>query len=157
MAADQPLTITGGEPFAQAEMLASVLYNVRQIDSYYNRPRREILVYTGFTWHNLQNQMNGNPHHPIHEALVEIDVLVDGPYVPNLDDNEIQWRGSRNQRVIDVPASLHNGALATEERLVFLDWDTPTLTVMPDGALVGAGDLVRELFGEGETVARCGQ
>jgi anaerobic ribonucleoside-triphosphate reductase activating protein len=156
MSAGQPLTITGGEPFAQVEMLASLLYSVRQIDEYHQRPRREILVFTGFTWQNLISRAGSDPMHPVHLALQEIDVLVDRPYDPSQDDNAIQWRGSRNQRVIDVQASRANGALAFEERLILLDWDTPTLTLTPDGALVGAGDLVRELFGEGEAIGRCG-
>ncbi len=121
--------------------------------------RREILVYTGFTWAQLIGQTAGNPYHPVHGILPEIDILVDGPYDQGQDDDDLQWRGSRNQRVIDVPRSLHYGAIAVEERLRFLDWDTPTISLSADGQLVGASNLIRELFGEEQTaeIPRCGQ
>jgi organic radical activating enzyme len=169
-AGDQDLTITGGEPFLQPEALARLLAEIRLLDHSAGRTgdsRRQIVVYTGYTWEDLLDLAEAIP--AIAAALSLVDVLVDGPYIARLDDLFVQWRGSRNQRVIDVQASFANGALREpayslrgdvdgDDRLVLLDWDTPTLT-LADGQLVGATGLMRELFDakDLQPTARCGE
>lgn len=138
------VSFVGGDPLAQPEQLAAVLRNLRHA-----RPSIHIIVYTGGYWEVLHR-------HPDYAMIWPlIDVLVDGPYRPGLDDNTIQWRGSRNQRAIDVPASLRGSSYAP----VVLNWDTPTFTITPDGDVVTAAGLTALLDGLGaeEREVRCGE
>lgn len=82
------LTISGGEPFLQAE---NVLKLVRLIRT--NSPL-SIICYTGFTLADLK--LMKDP--AVQEILANIDVLIDGPYIDELNDN-LGWRGSSNQTV----------------------------------------------------------
>lgn len=79
------LTVSGGEPFLQAEALAFLLKSVRE-----HRPDMTVIVFTGFTIGNLQSR-------EAKEALSCIDLLIDGKYVESLDDG-VGLRGSSNQR-----------------------------------------------------------
>ena len=73
------VTFSGGEPFAQAEAFA------------------------GYTFEELLRS-------PAHRCLLEtIDVLIDGPYLEAQRSLELNFRGSRNQRILNVPASLDTG------------------------------------------------
>lgn len=64
---------------------------------------KSIWCYTGYTYEQLLQ------HADCMELLRRIDVLVDGRYVQRLRDPDLAFRGSSNQRIIDVPASLRNG------------------------------------------------
>ena len=91
------VTFSGGEPFAQAEGLAK-LARMLKAAGY------EVASYSGFTFEQL---LRGNAHQ---RALLEnIDVLIDGPFLLAEKSLEIAFRGSRNQRILDVPASLAAG------------------------------------------------
>lgn len=83
------LTISGGEPFLQAQALAVMVHIVRQ--------RREmgVIVYTGFTYEELLQMPQAQP------LLEQTDLLIDGPYIQELDDG-LSLRGSSNQRVIPL-------------------------------------------------------
>lgn len=88
------VTFSGGDPMYQPEGFAELARAIRQ------RTRKTIWCYTGFTFEALVNN-------PRQRALLElIDVLVDGPFVKSLRDETLRFRGSGNQRIIDVPASL---------------------------------------------------
>ena len=165
LAGDEDLTITGGEPFLQFEALGWLLVHIRFRDRAAGL-KRNVVVYTGYTWEDLLDLAEAFP--TLKHVLTLIDVLVDGPYLASQDDATIQWRGSRNQRAIDVQASIAAGALDEpacslrgdpdgDDRLVLLDWDTPVLTLAPGGRLFGAAGLVRELFDGAASTARCGQ
>lgn len=83
------LTISGGEPFLQAEALAELIRTVRR--------KRDlgVIVYTGYRYEELLAD-------PAARALLEeTDLLIDGPYVKELDDGK-SLRGSSNQRVIPL-------------------------------------------------------
>ncbi len=82
------LTISGGEPFLQAE---SILKLVRLIRT--NSPL-SIICYTGFKLADLKQMKDP----AVQEIISDIDVLIDGPYVDELNDN-LGWRGSTNQTV----------------------------------------------------------
>ena len=82
------LTISGGEPFLQADQVNRLLGLVRQY-----RPELTVIVYTGYTIEQLEHI----PH--AKEALQYVDVLIDGEYVEELNDNK-GIRGSSNQRII---------------------------------------------------------
>ena len=62
-------------------------------------------MYTGFVWENLLAE--GEPARMA--LLQEVDVLVDGPFMKNQRSLELDFCGSANQRLIDVPASLRAG------------------------------------------------
>ena len=136
-----PLTITGGEPFDQAEGLTALLRLLRAAD-------RHVIVYSGYTWEQLSEKAA-----PVQEALRLADVLVDGPYVPKLDHPGMQYRGSSNQRPIDLQATWQTGDIVT------LDWDTPELIITSDGDLLGAAGIITQFtdLGNTESTRRCGE
>ena len=87
------VTFTGGDPFYQAEGFASLARMLKE------RSNKNIWAYTGF----LFEQLLDSP------LLAEIDGLVDGPFIMAQRDTELVFRGSANQRIIDVPSSLKAG------------------------------------------------
>ena len=91
------VTFSGGEPFAQAEGFAC-LAKLLKGKGY------EVASYTGYTFEQLLRGTSAQ------KALLEsIDVLIDGPFVQAEKSLEICFRGSKNQRILDVPASLQAG------------------------------------------------
>ncbi|MBM0045826.1 anaerobic ribonucleoside-triphosphate reductase activating protein [Anaerococcus sp. mt242] len=90
------LTILGGEPFESAHELTDI---VRVIKTQVNK---EIWIYSGYSFENLiANKIQK-------DLLKEIDVLVDGPFIESKKDLKLRFRGSSNQRIIDVKNSLIN-------------------------------------------------
>lgn len=89
------VTFSGGEPFLQAE---AFLY-IAKVLKHHNI---HIISYTGYTFEQI---IGNNINHEI-ELLNNIDVLIDGPYIEKLRDLSIPYRGSKNQRIIDVCSSL---------------------------------------------------
>lgn len=136
------VTLSGGEVFAQPQALAQLVTELKALGV------KNIVVYSGYTWDQLLSHIH--PAYPyLREILTRIDVLVDGPYIKDLDDDLITWRGSRNQRPIDVPTSLVNGLP------VVLDWDAPRVIIRPDGSLLLPVGL--DLEGEAMPTRMCGQ
>lgn len=91
------VTFSGGEPFAQAEGFAK-LARLLKAEGY------EVASYSGYTFEQLLNGTKAQ-----RELLEAIDILIDGPYLQEERSLEISFRGSRNQRILDVPASLAAG------------------------------------------------
>ncbi|AXL20647.1 anaerobic ribonucleoside-triphosphate reductase activating protein [Megasphaera stantonii] len=92
------LTLLGGEPMENAEDLLELVQVVRRAV-----PEKSIWVYSGFLYEEILAQ-------PARKALLEAcDVLVDGPFVDALKDPGLYFRGSSNQRVIDVAKSREAG------------------------------------------------
>lgn len=89
------LTLTGGEPFAQPEDCLAIAKaaHIKGLN---------VWGYSGWTFEHLLN--NGTDAQK--KLLHELDVLIDGPFVLAERSLSLNWRGSRNQRVIDVQASL---------------------------------------------------
>lgn len=88
------VTFSGGDPMYQPEGFSELARAIRE------RTTKTIWCYTGFTYEVLMNN-------PRQRALVELlDVLVDGPFVRAQRDESLLFRGSRNQRLIDVQASI---------------------------------------------------
>lgn len=83
------LTISGGEPFLQAEALGELIAKVRSI-----RPMG-VIVYTGYTYEALQKMPEAA------SLLKQTDLLIDGEYIQELDDGK-SLRGSSNQRAIPL-------------------------------------------------------
>jgi len=91
------VTFSGGEPFAQAEGFAKLGRLLK--DAGY-----EVASYSGYTFEQLMNGTEAQK-----QLLQTIDILIDGPFVLSEKSLEISFRGSRNQRIIDVPKSLAAG------------------------------------------------
>ena len=90
------VTFSGGDPMYQAAGFAELAQTIHQ------RTQKDIWCYTGFTFESLiQDDQR--------ELLSHIDVLVDGPFIRALHDPDLLFRGSSNQRLIDVPPSLYSG------------------------------------------------
>jgi anaerobic ribonucleoside-triphosphate reductase activating protein len=82
------VTISGGEPMLQATALNELFTYLRQHRDI------SIMCFTGFTLQELQGKLDP----AINQILTTIDVLIDGQYIPELNDNK-GWRGSSNQRI----------------------------------------------------------
>ena len=91
------VTFSGGEPFAQAESFG-VLAKLLKDTGY------EVASYSGYTFEEL---LNGTKEQK--ELLRKIDVLIDGRYEEDKRSLNLIYRGSTNQRIIDVPESLAQG------------------------------------------------
>ncbi len=98
------LTILGGEPME--------IINQKTIKPLIERIKREvpkasIWIYSGYTWEELNDKNNKRCHNEDTGAILSlIDVLVDGEFIEEKRDLTLRFRGSSNQRVIDVKASL---------------------------------------------------
>jgi anaerobic ribonucleoside-triphosphate reductase activating protein len=140
------VTISGGEPWDQPATLFELILRLRF------HGIKHLIVYTGYTFEQLFD-----PSHPAHTyfiaALPMIDVLVDGPFVASQDDDFVSWRGSRNQRPIDVAATLKRG-----QGMVILDWDNE-LTVTSTGDLIAPTGLaaIFKPLGNSQPSPICGQ
>jgi len=111
------ITILGGEPMEpeNQEVLAPFLERVRA-----ELPDKSIWLYSGFTWEELTHGENRARTPFTERILATLDVLVDGRFVLALKDITLRFRGSSNQRILDVPASLEAGrAVLWEDDAVF--------------------------------------
>ena len=91
------VTFSGGEPFAQAEGFAR-LARLLKAEKY------EVACYSGYTFEELLEGTQAQK-----ELLGAIDVLIDGPFAQEEKSLELAFRGSRNQRILDVKKSLAAG------------------------------------------------
>lgn len=96
---EAPVTFSGGDPLAQAEPLAHLINRIKNELGY------NVWCYTGYTWEQVKQQPK------LMEAVKQLDVLVDSPFVMAERDIKLRFRGSSNQRLIDVKASLHKGEI----------------------------------------------
>ena len=90
----QGVTFTGGDPLYQWSSFMQLAGSIKGLDL-------DIWCYTGFVWESIKQ----NP------LMKYIDVLVDGPYIESLRTLELPYRGSSNQRLIDVQKSLAIGSM----------------------------------------------
>lgn len=90
----QGITLTGGEPFDQARQLAYVVAKLKEY-----KPTLSIWAYSGYTYEEL---LADTHEQGVKELLDLCDVLVDGPFQEELNSYELIWKGSSNQRVIDL-------------------------------------------------------
>ena len=91
------VTFSGGEPFAQAEGFGK-LARLLKAAGY------EVASYSGYTFEQLLRGTQAQK-----ELLSAIDVLIDGPFIQEEKSLELSFRGSRNQRILDVKESLAQG------------------------------------------------
>ncbi|GBG96609.1 anaerobic ribonucleoside-triphosphate reductase activating protein [Lactococcus termiticola] len=103
----QGLTLLGGEPFMNTGILLPLVKRVRK-----ELPGKDIWSWTGYSWEELQEESQDKQ-----ELLAEIDILVDGPFILEEKDLTLQFRGSANQRIIDVKKSKLAGRAVIWEKL----------------------------------------
>lgn len=102
------VSILGGEPLAE-QNLDDVLSLIKEIRCSF--PKKTIWLYTGFTFEKLLsplliNQLPTPEEDKRIEIIRSIDVLIDGEYIDEQRDVTLKWRGSANQRVVDIQKSL---------------------------------------------------
>lgn len=111
------LSIIGGEPLTQDKIkeLAYLCSHVKQL-----WPQKKIWLWSGYLWEDIyslafdtscssigtQQDWNWQDKKNLRNILFSLDILVDGPFVQEQKDITLKWRGSANQRVIDVQKSL---------------------------------------------------
>ncbi|MDL2225611.1 anaerobic ribonucleoside-triphosphate reductase activating protein [Eubacteriales bacterium OttesenSCG-928-M02] len=88
------VTLSGGEPFAQAGALLPLAEMVKE-------KGYELAIYTGYTFEALV----AHPEEDMRRLLLQADVLIDGPFLQTERDLTLRFRGSKNQRMIDVGKS----------------------------------------------------
>ena len=91
------VTFSGGEPFAQAAGFAELAQLLKE-------KGYEVASYTGYTFEELLAGSEAQK-----QLLEVLDILIDGPFLQAEKSLEIAFRGSRNQRILDVPRSLAAG------------------------------------------------
>ena len=102
------VTFSGGDPFEQPEAFAELAKAIHAMGV-------NIWAYTGYTFDEL---LEMGRHKPAVKVMLEnIDVVVDGPYIESQMDEHIMYRGSKNQRIVDVPSSLR------ENKVIVLNYD----------------------------------
>ena len=87
------VTLSGGEPFCQAEALLPLVREVKKMG-------KTVFAYSGYTLEQLLEL--GKTYPAVLELLKLCDTLVDGPYVEALRNLDLEFRGSSNQRIIDL-------------------------------------------------------
>lgn len=107
----QGLTLLGGEPFEPQNQSAVVAF-LRKVKERY--PNKSIWAFSGYLFDRdiLSGRLGDTS-----EYLSYLDVLVDGPFIEAKKNLSLRFRGSENQRLIDVPASLARG-----ETVLWQDW-----------------------------------
>ena len=98
------ITLSGGEPFCQGLACAGIARAAHEMGL-------NVWAYTGYVWETLVRE-----NKPDWNALIEqVDVLVDGPFLLQEKSLELKFRGSRNQRLINVPQTRSTGRVALWE------------------------------------------
>ncbi len=100
------LSLLGGEPFEQQNQRVLLPF-LKEVRSYF--PQKSIWCYTGYLFEEELLRDSRARCESTDELLGLIDVLVDGEYMEELKDISLPFRGSSNQRIIDVKASLESG------------------------------------------------
>ena len=92
------ITFSGGHPLEpyNIDIITNLSKTIKE-----KFPNKTQWLYTGYIWENIKNL----------EIIKYLDVIVDGPYIDALRDISLKWRGSSNQRVINVQKSLQTGKL----------------------------------------------
>ncbi len=91
------VTFSGGEPFCQAEALCAVADGLQG--------KKHLMAYSGYTF----EQLLALPDPWVLQLLQKLTMLIDGPFVEAQKGLELRFRGSANQRVLNVPVSLEKG------------------------------------------------
>lgn len=101
------VTFSGGEPFLQSELLVPLAKTIRT-------QGMSLWIYTGYPWEYLLNGPNAKS---FQELIHLADVIVDGPFIAARAEHSFPYRGSSNQRLIDVECTLAKGQV--------VEWEIP--------------------------------
>ncbi len=93
------VTFTGGDPLMQVDEFAELAYRIKA------ETKKNIWCYTGFTYEQIIISTK------LSQILPHIDVLVDGQYIKALRNEDLQFRGSSNQRIVDIQQSTKTGKI----------------------------------------------
>ena len=96
---EAPVTLSGGDPLMQPQATKALIGRIKQELGY------NVWCYTGYTWEVIMRTP------ALLDVVRELDVLVDGPFIQAERDMSLRFRGSRNQRLIDVQRTLDTGEL----------------------------------------------
>ena len=110
------LTLLGGEPF-EPQNQPAIVDLLRQVKGKY--PNKSIWAYSGYLFDRDILAGRLGPKEITEEFISYLDVLVDGPFIQSRKNLSLRFRGSDNQRLIDVPQSLRTG-----ETVLWQDWQT---------------------------------
>lgn len=105
------LSLLGGEPF-EPDNQQALLPFLRRVRTAY--PDKTIWAFSGYTWEELTGDSRARCA-CTDELLSLVDVLVDGEFVEAFKDISLHFRGSSNQRVIDVPATRAGGTIVLKD------------------------------------------
>ncbi len=97
---EAPVTLSGGDPLLQPDGTRALIHRIKRELGY------NVWCYTGYTWEEIVRDP------ALLDVVRELDVLVDGPFVLQERDISLRFRGSRNQRLIDVRRTLATGTLS---------------------------------------------
>ena len=97
------ITFSGGDPLAiyNRAAVAGIIANIKK-----EMPKKTIWIYSGYTWEQLIEQAKNDAGQDLMFILSNADVIVDGRYEKDKRDITLKWRGSKNQRVLDVQKTL---------------------------------------------------
>lgn len=98
------VTFSGGDPFQQADKFAYMAKKIKLLGF-------NIWAYTGYTFEQLLELAKKDQN--IKDMLENVDVIVDGRFVQELHVDHLKFRGSTNQRIINVPESLKKSTIVT--------------------------------------------
>jgi len=110
------ITFSGGDPMFQVEAC-------NKIADYCKKKGLNIWVYTGFTYEEIMKLAKKKPVYL--DFLKKIDVLVDGRFILKERDLNLLFRGSRNQRLIDMPKTLKTGEVVLFDEKKYLGEEEP--------------------------------
>lgn len=105
----QGLTLLGGEPFLNTQVCIKLAKRIRQEFGH----DKDIWSWTGYKWEELMQESDDKL-----ELLNLIDILIDGRFLQAQMDLTLQFRGSANQKIINVPESLEKGEIVLWDKLI---------------------------------------
>ncbi len=97
----QRISILGGEPLAEKHS-EDIYELVTLLRTKFNN-EKQIWLYTGYTWETLKSYQK--------KIVEKCHILIDGPYKDNLKNSELLYRGSSNQRIIDIQKSIESNSI----------------------------------------------
>jgi len=139
------ITFSGGEPMAQAEVLASL---ARMIHA----EGMNVVTFTGYDWPLLVYVLSG---HPMHDLLDETDLLIAGPYIQEERLKGSDMRGSGNQEIVYLTDRIAPREKASTQAEIIVDENGQiSLTGYPDEELLGEISRIPENLQKGKHETR---
>lgn len=100
------ITLTGGDPLYDPLKTYTFLSDLKHYLPAGYFSTHDVWIYTGYTWENLKIMMTEEPSSGLRNLIESCDVMVDGQFIQDLADKRLKYRGSRNQRIINIKKSL---------------------------------------------------